>query len=154
MHPAVAYLRPTLKSDAAVLVVLKPPPRKQEHVNVLDANKQAPHHAWTSNSVMAPDYAKEAQEFNCVALNKLMNTSYVQNITNYLHDTFCADGLEVELPRAAREAIYDLIAGLAAGKTVPSSQEIEDLSRTGYRFRRTRRVFHSRRGIHSSRSNA
>lgn len=26
-HPAVAYLRPTLSSDAAVLVVLKPPSR-------------------------------------------------------------------------------------------------------------------------------
>ncbi len=26
-HPAVAYLRPSLTSDAAVLVVLKPPPR-------------------------------------------------------------------------------------------------------------------------------
>jgi DNA mismatch repair protein MutS2 len=26
-HPAVAYLRPSLSSDAALLVVLKPPPR-------------------------------------------------------------------------------------------------------------------------------
>jgi DNA-nicking Smr family endonuclease len=28
-HPAVAYLRPTLASDAAMLVVLKPPPRRR-----------------------------------------------------------------------------------------------------------------------------
>ena len=28
-HPAVAYLRPALHSDATVLVVLKPPPRNK-----------------------------------------------------------------------------------------------------------------------------
>jgi hypothetical protein len=129
---------------------------KQEHVNVLDANKKAPYHALTSNSVIAPDYAKEAQEFNYVALNKLMNTSYVQKITNYLHDKFCAEGLVVQdaqggdigriygdaamlsaggqegvlhsaqTAQMAREAIYDLIAGVPSGTTVPSTQEIED----------------------------
>lgn len=123
-----------------------------QHINVLKPGKKAPYHAKTTQST--PNYHHEAQEFLYEALNKFLDSTYIQKITNYLHDKFCVEGLSVqtdggdeigkiygdanmlnagaqqgvayaaETGRMAREAIYELIQ-LGPQAKVPSIDAIE-----------------------------
>ena len=68
----------------------------QAHVDVLTGGKKAPYRARTAVPLVAPpDYEREAQEFNYEALTMFLDSTYVQKMTNFLHDKFCAEGLDV-----------------------------------------------------------
>ncbi len=65
---------------------------KEEHVNVVKPKGSSPYKAQTKGK----DLATQAQEFNYVAMGKFMDNTYVQKITNFLHDKFCSEGLQVQ----------------------------------------------------------
>lgn len=64
----------------------------------------------------SPDFLAEAKEFYYTAYGKFLDKAHLQLITNYLHNIFCAQGLEVETESGTEIGrIYGDVAMLTPG---------------------------------------
>lgn len=70
----------------------------------------------TAHDADSPDYLAEAKEFYYTAYGKFLDKAHLQLITNYLHNIFCAQGLDVETQAGAKIGrIYGDVAMLTPG---------------------------------------
>jgi hypothetical protein len=67
------------------------------HISAIDSSVKAKDRIYASvhSDDKEPNFGKEAQEFYYIAYNKFLNRTYIQTITNVLHDKFCEEGLVV-----------------------------------------------------------
>ncbi|HYO49829.1 MAG TPA: hypothetical protein VEW94_08250 [Chloroflexia bacterium] len=80
----------------------------------------------------APDYKKEAHEFNLAAYNLFLSNAFIQGATKYFHDKYCKEGIEVVTGEgAAIGRVYGDSNMLTAGgqKGVEYSAETSKRSR-------------------------
>ena len=115
---------------------------RDQHIDAIDTTKKHRLYDAVRHGDDAEGREKEAEEFYYAAYSKFLNSTYLQLITNFLHDKFCKAGLEVETADGAEIGkIYGDTTMLSAGgqsgvafsaQTAKWSREaIYDILRTG-----------------------